>query len=64
MKFRIILVTMIVGVAGHVYACTCGGPWSVEEEFVDTELIVYGKVISKELVTLQETIKARRSKWC
>ena len=57
MEFRIILVTMLVGVAGHVYACTCGGPWSVEEEFVDTELIVHGKVISKELVALQETLK-------
>ena len=47
---------MIVGVAGHVYACKCGGPWSVEEEFVDTELIVQGKVISKALVALQETL--------
>src|SRR5688572_6741580 len=57
MELRIILVTMIVGVAGHVYACNCGGPWSVEEEFVDTELIVQGKVISKELVALQQTLK-------
>ena len=57
MNFRIILVTMIVGLVGQVYACTCGGPWSVEEEFVDTELIFYGKVISKELVALQKTLK-------
>ncbi len=48
---------MIIGLAGHVYACKCGGPWSVEEEFEDTELIVYGKVISKELVSIQETLK-------
>ena len=57
MKFRIILVTMIIAVSGHVLACKCGGPWSVEEEFLDTELIVHGKVISKALVALQETLK-------
>jgi len=48
---------MMVAISGHVNACQCGGPWSVEEEFVDSELIVHGKVISKELVTLQETLK-------
>jgi hypothetical protein len=57
MKFRITLIAIIVGVAGHGYACKCGGPWSVEEEFVDTELIVQGKVISKKLVSIQETLK-------
>jgi hypothetical protein len=58
MQSRVILVgIIIVGLAGHAAACTCGGPWSVEEEFVDTELIVYGKVISKELISLQETLK-------
>ena len=53
---------MIVGVAGHVYACKCGGPWSVAEEFEDTELIVYGKVISKALVSLQATLKQDKLK--
>ena len=57
MKFLIMLVILIIGVAGHVYACKCGGPWSVAEEFEDTELIFYGKVISKELVPLAQTLK-------
>jgi len=57
MKFSILLVVITIGVAGHAFACKCGGPWSVKEEFEDSELIFHGKVISKELVTIQETLK-------
>ncbi len=57
MKLRVILSTFFVLAATYGYACKCGGPWSVAEEFADTELIVYGKVVGKELVSLQETLK-------
>jgi hypothetical protein len=54
---RFLLTTFVLGVGAGAYACKCGGPWTVAEEFVDTELIVYGKVIGKELVSIQETLK-------
>lgn len=57
MRFKFLLTIIIFGVAGEVYACKCGGPGTVQESFESTELIVYGKVVSKDTVRLYETIK-------
>ena len=50
MRLRIFLVTIIIGLGGHVHACKCDGPGTVKESFKSTNLIFHGKVISKELV--------------
>lgn len=57
MKFEFLLTVLIFGVAGQGVACKCGGPGTVQESFKSTELIVYGKVISKDTIRFSETIR-------
>jgi hypothetical protein len=62
MALKLILTTIILGLFGQSYACKCNGPGTVKESFKSSELIVYGKVISKDTVILSETIKEEDAK--
>jgi hypothetical protein len=58
MKQRIILCVILIGIAEHALACKCASdPRPIKEEFRDSELVIYGKVISKKSVTPSKTIK-------
>ena len=57
MKLKLTLTTIVLGLFAQSYACKCGGPGTVKEAFKNHQLIVYGKVTSKDTVVLSETIK-------
>jgi hypothetical protein len=57
MRLKLILTTIVLGLHVYSYACKCGGPGTVEESYKSTDLIVYGRVITKDTVVLSETIK-------
>jgi hypothetical protein len=57
MKYKLILTTILLELVGHVYACKCDGPATIKDSFKYTDLIIYGKVLSKEIVSSEEIIK-------
>ena len=57
MRLKLILTTLVLGLFGHSYACKCGGPGTVKESYKSTDLVVYGRVITKDTISLSETIK-------
>jgi hypothetical protein len=56
MRSKLILTTILLTFCGRSYACKCNGPGTVKESFKSSELIIYGKVISRDTVVLSETI--------
>jgi hypothetical protein len=57
MRLKFVLTTIVLGLFGYSYACKCGGPGTVKESYKGADLIVYGRVITKDTVALYETIK-------
>jgi hypothetical protein len=62
MKYKLILLIILLGLVGHVYACKCGEKGTIKESFKYTDLIIYGKVLSKEIVSFEEAIKKDKTK--
>lgn len=57
----IFLVLTIAGLWGHTYACKREGPPTVEQSFKGAAVIVSGKVLSKDLVSVAETMNADKA---
>jgi hypothetical protein len=56
MSVKFILALILLGVVGHSYACKCGGPGTIRESFAGGEVIVSGRVLSKELIPFSQAI--------
>lgn len=57
MKATLTLTTLVLIVCVQTYACKCNGPGSVKDGFKNHSLVVYGKVIRLDTVTLSETLE-------
>ncbi len=62
MRLKLILTIILSIVIGYVYGCKCGGPGTIKESFKYTDLIIYGKVLSKKVVRYEESIKLDKIK--
>lgn len=51
------LTILLLGVLGHSYGCKCDGPGTVKGSFGGSDVVVSGRVLSKELVPYSQTVK-------
>ncbi len=62
MRFKLILTTILLTLCGQSFACKCNERGTVKESCKSSELIIHGKVISKDTVVLSETINEEDAK--
>jgi len=55
MKLKLFLTAILLGLFGRTYACKCEPP-TREEGLKNSDLVIYGKVISTELISFAKTI--------
>jgi hypothetical protein len=61
-KNKLLTTLLLICASGSTFACKCGDPGTVKEAYKYTSLIIHGKVISYEVVSLEETIKPDSAK--
>jgi hypothetical protein len=60
-KKTIIIVIILVVIGNSSYACKCDGERTIAGSFKGSALIVHGRVLSKQLVSFAETMRANKA---